>query len=437
MSGEGGDAKLRPIDSFDELLKRFALVYGQGGTVFDRHEHCLLSISDMRDACVRRDLHRFWAESPDRAIVRVAEVGFDPACTDPAITCNLWAGWPTKAKAGKCDKLLELLRYMCSAERDPQALYQWVLRWIAYPMQHPGAKMRTTVVVHGPQGTGKNMFFEAVLAIYGAYGRIIDQAAIEDRFNSWASRKLFLIADEVVARSDLYHVKNKLKSFITGDRIRINPKNMAEYEEANHVNLVFLSNEAMPVVLEEGDRRHCIIWTPEKLQPEFYAGVLAELNNGGVAALHDFLLNLDLGEFDQGTLPPLSDAKAKLVDLSLDSTSRWFYAWQRYELEPIGYGPCLSLHAYEAYRIWCTRQGLRIAPLPKLLSALERHHKAECPRKRYLNGGGIKGPHGCVIPPDLSEAESRPDGVSEQTWLGERFDAFANALKDYRGAANG
>jgi putative DNA primase/helicase len=77
-----------------------------------------------------------------------------------------------------------------------------------------------------------------------------------------------MIADEVVARSDVYHIKNKLKGLITGDRIRINPKNFAAYWERNHLNLVFLSNEAMPVVLEEDDRRHCVIWTPpRKLEP--------------------------------------------------------------------------------------------------------------------------------------------------------------------------
>ena len=41
------------------------------------------------------------------------------------------------------------------------------------------------------------------------------------------------------------------KAIITGDWIRINPKNMSAYDERNHVNLVFLSNESMPVVIEE------------------------------------------------------------------------------------------------------------------------------------------------------------------------------------------
>ena len=198
--GGGQDNALRPIETQEELLERYALVYGQKGTVFDHQEHCLVALSDMRDACIRRELHRRWCEHPLRKIVRVMEVGFDPAGEDPNITCNLWDKWPTTPKAGRCERLLELLRYMCMGDANAEHLFQWVLRWIAFPIQHPGAKMKTTLVIHGPQGTGKNLFFECVMAIYGRYGRVIDQSAIEDKFNDWASRKLFLIADEVVAR---------------------------------------------------------------------------------------------------------------------------------------------------------------------------------------------------------------------------------------------
>lgn len=430
---------LRPIDSLDELLERFALVYGQGGTVFDHQEHVLVATGDMRDACLTRELHRAWAEHPDKRLVRVSEVGFDPACTDPNIHCNLWAGWPTTPKAGKCEYLLDVLRYMCAADSRPEELFQWVLKWLAYPIQHPGAKMKTTLVIHGPQGTGKNMFFEAVMEIYGRYGRVIDQSAIEDKFNDWASRKLFLIADEVVARSDLYHIKNKLKAFITGEWIRINPKNMSAYEERNHVNMVFLSNEAMPVVLEEDDRRHTVIWTPEKLGPEFYRDLKAEIDRGGVAALHDHLLNLDLGDFGPATLPPMTEAKRELVDLGKDSPSRFVDAFEAGDLEgfPAKGGkagllmPCLSSDLYALYCTWCSRVGLKALHMPRFANALMRKHKAVSERKRWSDGTLTKGPHAFTWLPGCHEM---PPGSSETTWLGERVFAFQQSLKDFKGS---
>jgi len=429
--------RLRPMESLDELLERFALVYGQGGTVFDHQEHILLPLGDMRDACLTRELHRAWAEHPDRQIVRVQEVGFDPAEQDPAILCNLWAGWPTTPRAGKCEYLLDLLRYMCAGDSRPEALYQWALKWLAYPIQHPGAKMKTTMVIHGPQGTGKNLFFECVMEIYGRYGRVIDQSAIEDKFNDWASRKLFLIADEVVARSDLYHVKNKLKAFITGEWIRINPKNMQAYDERNHVNMVFLSNEAMPVVLEEDDRRHAVIWTPEKLGTDFYAGVRAEMASGGGAALHDYLLHLDLGDFDAGTLPPMTDAKRELIDLSKDSPSRFVQALEGGDIDgfpganaPRLLLPALSSDLYDLYTVWCRTVNLKALNQPRFANALMRKHQARTERKRYASGDmGTKGPAAITWLPGCHEA---PPGRSETEWLGERVDVFRMALRDYK-----
>lgn len=437
--GEGAvKDNLRPIESVDELLERYALVYGQGGTVFDHQEHMLLALSDMRDACLAREIHRAWSEHPEKQIVRVSEVGFDPACADPSIKCNLWSGWPTTPVAGKCEHLLGLLEYMCAGEAKSAELFQWVLKWIAYPIQHPGAKMKTTLVIHGPQGTGKNMFFEALMDIYGRYGRVIDQSAIEDKFNDWASGKLFLIADEVVARSDLYHVKNKLKAFITGDWIRINPKNRSAYDERNHVNLVFLSNEAMPVVLEEDDRRHAVIWTPEKLSSDFYKGCLAEISDGGAAALHDYLLHVDLGDFTAGTLPPMTEAKRELIDLGLDSPSRFVHSFERGEVEGFPgkpslrvFTPALSQDFFDLYCEWARRQGLKALNQPRFMNAVKRKHKGWTARKRV---GEATNPATIVYLPDGHEL---PVGGDESYWLEERISVFKTTLRDYRGGAAG
>lgn len=442
VSVVGERGPIRPIDSLDELLERFSLVYGQGGAVFDHEEHRLVTLTDMGHLCLNGDVFSTWREHPARLIVRPEEVGFDPACKDPSISCNLWDGWPVKPKAGECGYLLELLGHMCSAEEGAKVdeLYEWVIKWLAYPLQNPGAKMKTTIVIHGPQGTGKNMFFEAYMQIFGKYGWTIDQSAIEDKFNDWASRKLFLIADEVVARADLYHVKNKLKAFITGDQIRINPKNMQAYYEANHVNMVFLSNEAMPVVLEEDDRRHAIIWTPAKLLPEFYAKVKAEIDAGGALALYDYLLQVDLEGFTNATLPPMTAAKQELIGLSLDSPSKFMRAFEGGDVpgfpakgKPAVYAPCLSMDLFEVYRWWCNATGERVLPMPRFLNAIKRKHEATVLQKRYETEAGTKGPSSVCF---LAGGQELPAGRQEVEWLGYRIDLFKRALKDLRGGVN-
>lgn len=427
--GGAGD-RLRPIRSADELLRRYAMVYAAGGAAFDRQEHCLLPLSDVRNACVRADIYKYWMEHGDRAIVRQDEVGFDPAGEDPRITCNLWGGWPTEPQAGSCQRLLDLLAYMCSGEQNSRELYDWVLRWVAYPIQHPGAKMKSTVVVHGMQGTGKNMFFEAVMAIYGKYGRILDQDALVDKHNDWASRKLFLIADEVVAQAHRFELKNKLKTLITGTWVRINPKHIAAYDEANHVNLVFLSNEDMPSVLEEDDRRHCVIWTPPPKPAEYYAALQAEIENGGIAALHHHLLHLDLKEFGPASRPPDTDAKRRLIDLAKDSPVEFHDAVVIGDVTrvmsdglPI---PGLTTDWYRAYQRWCAGVGVKPASLKRFLSGLDRKRGQRAVRKRYLDGQSTVGPHSVLL-----FGNKASEGADETYWLGDNIAALRNRLADW------
>jgi putative DNA primase/helicase len=444
QGGSGADDRLNPIDTTDELLERFSLVYGKGGTVFDNQEHQLLVLSDMRDACMSRETHRRWQESPQRNIVRAENVGFDPGENDKKITCNLWGGWPTQPKAGICDKLIALLYHMCSGEDNASDAVKWVIKWFAYPIQHPGAKMRTCLVIHGPQGTGKNLFCEVIMAIYGRYGRIIDQAAVEDKFNDCFSAILFMIADETIARSDLYHVKNKIKGLITGVKIRINPKNRASYEENNHVNIVFLSNERVPVLIEEGDRRHFVIWTPEKKEAAFYTEVSHEIDNGGVEALHDWLLNIDLGDFDEHTKPPMTVAKEELLALSKDNVLRFWddFIAGEFHWTSDDYGddkaktsnntPMLSEDLYELYKAWCQRQGVRFSPLNRMIDHIVKRPGVHKERKRFnIDNRDSANPRTIIYPPNGLEM---PIGKIEKIWLGSCVQHFKKTLNIYKGA---
>lgn len=434
--GEAGKARLKGLLSIDEAVNRYSVVYGGNGMLFDHAEHLLVAKSDVLDILPDHGW-REWKSHPARRVVRLAEVGFDPTEQDPAIRCNLWAGWPTAPAPdgkGSCERLLELLRYLTGEEQNAPALYEWVLRWLAYPVQHPGAKMKTALIFHGPQGVGKNLFFEAVMQIYGHYGRIVDQAAVEDKFNDWLSRKLFLIADEVVARQELYHIKNKLKGIITGDWIRINPKNLTAHDERNHVNFVFLSNEIQPLVLEKDDRRHVVIWTPPALSKNFYREVDAEIRAGGAAALHRHLLEIDLGDFGPNSPPPETEAKRDLLGLSGDSIEHFLRDWQDGET-PHPFCPALSGDLYQAYVSWCRRNG---EPRPRthvqFSGGLRKRSGWVCePRQSYddRNCFGVTKARRVVIPPaDALQkvGKAHQPGVPVTKWVTECFFDFRDSL---------
>lgn len=372
-AGERGDA-MPSLINVEDAVARYWGTYGLGGKVlFDEVERRLVHRDDVMNLLPPRswDLVK---SSPLWRVARDTEIGFDPTEKDASIKCNLFGGWPTVPKAGTCTRLLELLEYLCGNEANADEVYRWILKWLAYPLQHRGAKMHSAIVVHGPQGTGKSRFFEAYAKIFGPYGRVLGQEALEDKFNAdWAEKKLFILADEVLARQDMYYIKNRLKGFITGDTIRVNPKNVAAHTEKNQMNIVFLSNERQPLALENDDRRHCVIWVPPKLPEDFFAAVNAEIDAGGVEALHDYLLNLDLGDFKPWTRPPMTRAKQDLVELGKSSEERFLHEWTRWELEGrdgdvLPFCPCLGSQLYKAYELWCERHGERKRGMKDLIS---------------------------------------------------------------------
>jgi len=432
----GGDNRgtLKPLLDVGEAVERYSLIYGAGGTMYDHQEASLIPKSDVLDICVDH-AWREWKLNPLRSVVRLSEVGFDPTEKDKSIICNLWGGWPTEPKTGQCGTLLSLLEHLCSGEESGNKdVYNWVLKWLAYPLQNKGAKMRTALIFHGPQGAGKNLFFEAYAQIFGKYSRIVGQAEIDDKFNDWASGKLFMIADEVVARQELFHIKNKIKALITGDTIRINPKNVAAHDEKNHVNIVFLSNEKQPLVLEKDDRRFAVIWTPEKLHPNYYSDVAEEVKEGGIAALHDYLLQLPLGDFDEHSKPPMTKSKQDLIDINLDSTDRFIQEWTSNELDyPVC--PCLSDDLYRCYSDYCKKNGvIRPRDMGQFIGNIAKTYGWAKSKPRIYNDyhfSGEQKQRAVIFPPENFYAEKhiKTSDMTVAQWITTCVLDFKEALR--------
>nr|SPS05784.1 protein of unknown function [Candidatus Nitrotoga fabula] len=164
----------KPLLSLDEANTRYTLIYGSKGVLFDQERRMLVLKQDVLDICPDH-AWREWKHRPDRRLVCMENVGFDPTESDPNILCNLWGGWPTEPREGKCTALLGLLQYLCSNESNHSEVYQWVLDWLAYP-----DKNRKGKVLRGSFGLW-NVGTEYCKAfLYGALASDADRAP-EDR----------------------------------------------------------------------------------------------------------------------------------------------------------------------------------------------------------------------------------------------------------------
>jgi len=311
---------------------------------------------------VGRTLAKEWHGHHQRRVIGADQVVFDPTGTCAPECINLYRGLTMAPVKGDWVDLLALLMHLVaeSADTDQGMLdvLNFVLHWLAYPLQHPGAKMATALVFHGPQGTGKNLFFEAYAKIFGEYAAMIGQAQLESRYNDVFSRKLFINADEVSASHELNQNKNVLKSYITSPVIQIETKFQQTRSESNHANFVFLSNDARPLALERDDRRHLVVYCPAKRTDDLYQRVSASFDRGAIAAMYEALLARDLTGFHTHTPPPMTTAKADLVELGLKPAERFAREWLSQGMD-LPMHPCSTGQLYRAFGKWCRINGER------------------------------------------------------------------------------
>src|SRR5574343_86141 len=451
-AAKGGGERIPAVAvmTLDDIVERFIDIDDNTGDfVFDTwtNEVCKRTkMVKMLPAGARGDdikRHPVWIS---RGAFFMDEVGFDPSCKNTRIKLNTWQGWPMHPKRGDSGMLLDLLDYLCSEEANREEVYRWILCWMAYPLQNPGAKMSSAIIMHGPQGTGKSTVFQTLAKIYGAYATVLNQRGLEDKFNAdWSDSKLLIVAEEVVTRQEMWHIKNELKELVTGEWIRINPKNIAAYRQRNQINIIYLSNDKQPLPLENDDRRHCVIWTPPMLDESFYDDVFLELEHGGVEAIYHYLLNLDLGDFHPKKRPPMTEAKKSLILLSQPSELRFITEWINGDTEyPVS--PCLAADLYASYLRWCRHNG-ESRPRPSNhfhgeIARMPGWEKKKCRVYADCNFDGKAEPKPIVIPPlTVLQAVGRtmPEGAVQSEWLTGCIVEFSTAMSkgESKWAANG
>lgn len=445
--GEGGSSGRRQAVSvmgLDDLVERFIpLDDGTGEFLFDTWTNKIARIGQavrLLHKGVRWDDVKAHPEWIRRGAFYMDQVGFDPSGRDHGVKLNTWQGWPIEpapegqGEAG-CRKLLALLRYLCGEDNGDE-VYWWMLRWLAYPLQNPGAKMASAIIMHGPQGTGKSTFFQTYARIFGDYATVLNQRGLEDKFNSdWTDSKLFLLAEEVVTRQEMWHIKNELKELVTGDWVRVNTKQVAAYRQRNQINLIFLSNEGMPLPLDNDDRRHLVVWTPPQREPAYYDAVNAEIDAGGIAALYRYLLDLDLEDFHPKKRPPGTQAKAELIQVSKTSELRFVDEWTGREL-PLPLCPCVALDLYSAYVSWCKFNGEKFPRASnQFLNLVGRLVGWEKAKKRIRPGGIPLAKQASIVIPSPEALQrgdaTQPADEQEPVWLGDWCAKFADAAAEY------
>ena len=148
--------------------------------------------------------------------------------------------------------------------RRKAEFYEYLVRWIALPLQKRGQRTTTLVCINGDQGTGKGIVFNQLLGlgIYGehTYVQIKNADHLLGKFNNMTARKLFVNLDEAKSSGGAFRDSERLlKNVITEPRTTLEKKGLDSIDINNYANYVLTTNSEVPLKVESTDRRYAII----------------------------------------------------------------------------------------------------------------------------------------------------------------------------------
>lgn len=176
--------------------------------------------------------------------------------------------------------------------------HHYLRQWLAYAVRNPGMGL-VALCLHGVPGAGKGVLTLLLKHIYGDYLGSVNANTLENSFNSWIERKLFVIADEIACRNfrDRDKVKNILKTYVVPGPIQINRKGVEQYDIMNYSKWLICSNDTQPLTIDPNDRRYSII---KSKRPLLAATGQKIADNVGAYAqnLVNYLWQVDLRDFE-------------------------------------------------------------------------------------------------------------------------------------------
>lgn len=391
-----------------------------------------------------------WFKSPHRRMIHHTDLVFDPTNSAKENQINIFTGFDIQASSDpdlpdqlmslkdayeKSKSFDQLLRHLCDGEKQA---YGWLIRWLAYPLQNKGAKMATSVLMHGNiHGAGKSLFFGGIMSrIYTKYHKTLDQRDLESQYNDWADQVLFLLFEEISNNKTKHGMMGFIKHLITGSTLSIHRKFMSSMSQANHMNTVFLSNHTQPLPIEENDRRFCVLYPKNIVPSELLNQVVADLKSKeAIEAFYTVLLQVPLGDFNEHTKPPMTKAKREIIEYTKPGYDTFITQWIEGDTD-YPYISCTSTQLYDAYQKWSKKTNEHVVSLKRFMGEAKKYGIVSSDRQEHwrMPSAPLQKKQTKVITigviPELSKDQfGQMKTTSKMDWLGEQIEKFDRALK--------
>ena len=199
-------------------------------------------------------------------------------------------------------------------------------RWCAFIVQRPGEKINWAYLLIGNQGVGKDMLLRPLYGIIGEKNYVsISTDDIEGSWTDWAEHQV-IVVEELPSfhKRDVYDWLKRYVALGTPG-FRVNKKNTPQYVVRNLQNWFIFSNHEDALALEADDRRYFVYASPvEKRGPDYYTPLVDLFESPSFQSrLFDWLLRFDISDFNPGEAPPMTTAKARMMESTRHPADQW------------------------------------------------------------------------------------------------------------------
>ena len=177
-------------------------------------------------------------------------------------------------------------------------MFEYVIRWLAWAVQHPDERAEVSVVFKGGKGVGKGTLGNAMCRIFGQHAVHISNSKYLTGFNAHLRDASFCFADEAFWPGDKA-AEGNLKRLITEPTLLIEGKGRDAVSAENMLHVMMASNEDWIVPASHDERRYVLSEVKDiHRQDQTWFGPLhKQMEEGGLPAMLFDLLNFDLGDW--------------------------------------------------------------------------------------------------------------------------------------------
>jgi hypothetical protein len=202
---------------------------------------------------------------------------------------------PTVATSdASVDPYVDVLARIMPDERDRQIF----LSWCAAMVQSPGTKFQWAVVLQGTQGNGKTFLLRCLAEAVGMdVVHLPNPEDMNEKFNDYIEGRLLIGVEEIYMK-DRRDMLERLKKYITNERIEVRAMQRNKRMIGNLTNWFFCTNHQDGVVKSRDDRRYAIFFTAQQtasdlerdgMSGDYFPNLWRWARNGGFAAVAGFL----------------------------------------------------------------------------------------------------------------------------------------------------